>query len=186
MLGSFTARKLPVRWLALLVYGLALAAGSGATTPVAAQGSIRIVALGASNTNGKGVSRSQAYPAHLQALLKQRGVAATVTNAGINGDTTGGMLARLSSAVPSGTKVVILQPGGNDRRRGSEGDRSANIAKIRSQLSARGVTVLMMENSAFAAVPQSERAADGVHFTPRGYAILAQNILPQVLAAIGR
>jgi acyl-CoA thioesterase-1 len=118
--------------------------------------------------------------------LKQRGVAATFTNSGINGDTTGGMLARLSSAVPSGTKVVILQPGGNDRRRGGEGDRSANIAKIRSQLSARAVTVLMMENSAFAAVPQSERAADAVHFTPRGYAILAQNILPQVLAAIGK
>jgi hypothetical protein len=35
-------------------------------------------------------------------------------------------------------------------------------------------------------VPSGERAADGIHFTPRGYAILAQNILPQVLTAIGK
>jgi acyl-CoA thioesterase-1 len=165
---------------------VALAAGLATSGTAVAQGSVRIVALGASNTYGKGVSRAQAYPAQLQGLLKQRGVSAVVVNAGINGDTTGGMLARLSSAVPAGTKVVILQPGGNDRRAGGEGERASNIAKIRSQLSARGVTVVMMENSALAAVPSSERAADGIHFTPRGYAILAQNILPQVLAAVGK
>jgi len=32
-----------------------------------------VVALGASNTFGKGVSRSQAYPAQLEALLRARG-----------------------------------------------------------------------------------------------------------------
>jgi acyl-CoA thioesterase I len=183
----FMARHSSLRLFARLVCGLALVAGIGIAGVTTAQAqSVRIVALGASNTYGKGVSRPQAYPAQLQGLLKQRGVSAVVSNAGINGDTTGGMLARLSSAVPAGTKVVILQPGGNDRRQGSEGNRANNIAKIRSQLSARGVTVVMMENSAFSAVPSSERAADGIHFTPRGYAILAQNILPQVLAAIGR
>jgi acyl-CoA thioesterase-1 len=156
---------------------VAWAAGLATSGTAVAQGSVRIVALGASNTYGKGVSRAQAYPAQLQGLLKQRGVSAVVVNAGINGDTTGGMLARLSSAVPAG---------GNDRRAGGEGERASNIAKIRSQLSARGVTVVMMENSALAAVPSSERAADGIHFTPRGYAILAQNILPQVLAAVGK
>jgi acyl-CoA thioesterase-1 len=34
-----------------------------------------VVALGASNTFGKGVSRSQAYPAQLEALLRARGSA---------------------------------------------------------------------------------------------------------------
>jgi lysophospholipase L1-like esterase len=33
------------------------------------------------------------------------------------------------------------------------------------------------------ALPRSELRADGVHFTPAGYAILAERILPQVLAA---
>jgi len=167
---------------------LALAAGVlgfVAATQVEAQ-SVRIVALGASNTNGKGVERSQAYPAQLQALLKQRGVNAIAINAGINGDTTGGMLARLASAVPPGTRIVILQPGGNDRRRGVGAERSGNIAKIRSQLTARGVRVIMMENSMLQSLPPGERASDGQHFTPRGYAILAQRILPQVLSALGR
>jgi acyl-CoA thioesterase-1 len=163
----------------------ALVVGFGASADAQAQ-SVRIVALGASNTYGKGVARGQDYPAHLQGLLKQKGVNAVVTNAGINGDTTGGMLARLGSAVPAGSQIVILQPGGNDRRQGQEGQRAGNIAKMRSQLAARSVKVVVMENDAFRAVPQSERAADGVHFTPRGYAILAQNILPQVLAAVGK
>src|SRR5262245_51915235 len=73
--------------------------------------SARIVALGASNTAGTGVGKSAAWPARLQALLKARGVNATVLNAGIHGDTTGGMLARLDRAVPPGTRLVILQPG---------------------------------------------------------------------------
>lgn len=186
MLAFLAAKRLSLTIGVALGFAVAMAAGIGTTGTAAAQGSVRIVALGASNTYGKGVSRSQAYPAQLQALLKQRGINAVVANAGINGDTTGGMLARLSTAVPSGTKLVILQPGGNDRRAGSEGGRASNIASIRSQLSARGVTVVMMENNALQAVPASERAADGIHFTPRGYAILAQNVLPQVLAAIGK
>ena len=150
----------PIKLLSLACVVIAAVVGFGAPVDAQAQ-SVRIVALGASNTNGKGVSRSQAYPAHLQALLKQKGVDAVVTNAGIDGDTTGGMLARLGSAVPAGTQVVILQPGGNDKRRGQEGQRAGNIAKIRSQLVARGVKVIVMENDAFRAVPQSERAADG-------------------------
>jgi lysophospholipase L1-like esterase len=32
-------------------------------------------------------------------------------------------------------------------------------------------------------LPRSELRADGIHFTPAGYAILAERILPQVLAA---
>src|SRR3979490_3637662 len=74
-----------------------------------------VVALGASNTFGKGVSRGQAYPAQLEALLRAKGLNARVINAGINGDTTGAMLARLDRVLPKGTRVALLQPGGNDR-----------------------------------------------------------------------
>jgi lysophospholipase L1-like esterase len=89
------------------------------------------VALGASNTEGKGrggtnmgVPREQAYPAQLERLLRTRGINARVMNAGVAGDTTAGMLARLGSAVPNGTSVLILQPGGNDARHGaSSGER---------------------------------------------------------------
>ncbi|HUN10713.1 MAG TPA: esterase, partial [Rhabdaerophilum sp.] len=79
----------------------------------AQQGGNLVVALGASNTAGRGrgrfnggVDRPQAYPAQLEAMLRASGIRASVRNAGIAGDTTGGMLARLDRAVPKGTKVV--------------------------------------------------------------------------------
>jgi len=72
------------------------------------QARVTIVALGASNTEGWGVSAAEAYPAKLQVLLNARGIDAAVINAGIAGDTTGGMLARLERAVPAGTHLVIL------------------------------------------------------------------------------
>src|SRR5829696_9240354 len=92
-------------------------ASFSATHANAASGTI--VALGASNTYGKGVARNQAYPEQLEAILRAKGANVRVVNAGINGDTTEGMLQRLDRTVPNGTSAVILQPGGNDRRKGS-------------------------------------------------------------------
>ena len=107
--------------------------------------SAQVVALGASNTEGHGVSSSESYPAQLQA----RGSSLRVTNAGVSGvygDTTSGMLARLSSAVPEGTKIVILQFGGNDFRQGnSPANRQANIANIQQQLSKRGIRIVQAD-----------------------------------------
>src|SRR5262245_4188817 len=77
---------------------------------------LHIVALGASNTYSKGVSRAESYPAQLEALLKQRGIDAIVDNAGVDGDTTHDMVQRLHTAVPPETQIVILQPGRNDLR----------------------------------------------------------------------
>jgi acyl-CoA thioesterase-1 len=46
-----------------------------------------IVALGDSNTAGFGVSRENAFPARLEAMLRQSGYDVQVANAGISGDT---------------------------------------------------------------------------------------------------
>lgn len=153
---------------------------------------VTIVALGASNTYGKGrgahpggVPQAQAFPAQLQALLKARGIDARVINAGIPGDTTGGMLARLDSAVPSGTRVVILQTGGNDARRGLGAEAAGNTARITGKLQARGIKVIMLDRlSAYA--PASTRDPDGQHFNAQGHAAIAAGLLPQVIAAVGR
>ena len=141
-----------------------------------------IVALGASNTYGKGVARNQAYPAQLEAILRAKGHTVRVINAGINGNTTRQMLARLDGAVAKGASVVILQPGGNDRRKG-EGDTAQNIAEIQSRLSARGVRVVMMENGMFRGLPKQP---DGQHMTPEGYRMLAEAIAGQVEGSLGR
>ncbi len=154
---------------------------------------VSIVALGASNTYGKGrgktpggVEPGRAYPAQLQAMLKAKGIDARVRNAGVPGDTTGGMLARLDSAVPSGTQVVILQPGGNDERRGiGAGQRAANIAEMQRRLQARGVKVIVLERIR-SLTPQASRDPDGQHFDARGHAAVASHLVPQVIAAIGK
>jgi acyl-CoA thioesterase-1 len=150
------------------------------------QARVTIVALGASNTEGWGVSAAEAYPAKLQVLLNARGIDAAVINAGIAGDTTGGMLARLERAVPAGTHLVILQPGTNDERMGLGAQRAGNIERMRKWLSARNTRLIIIENAVLDALPRDQLREDGVHFTPAGYAVLAERILPQVLAALGR
>jgi acyl-CoA thioesterase I len=138
-----------------------------------------VVALGASNTFGKGVSRGQAYPAQLEALLRAKGLNARVINAGINGDTTGGMLARLDRVVPKGTSVVILQPGGNDRRKLAP-DRTS---EIEARLAAMGIKVVMLSNGMLRGKPHQP---DGQHLTPDGYHMLAEELASQVAGALGR
>lgn len=139
----------------------------------AAADAATIVALGASNTYGKGVARAEAYPAQLEKILRARGMSVRVINAGINGDTTEGMLRRVDRAVPNGTSAVILQPGGNDRRKGSP-DRTA---EIQSRLSSRGIRVVLMPNAMLRGLPHQ---TDGQHLTPEGYRLLAEAIASQV------
>ena len=138
-----------------------------------------VVALGASNTYGKGEARNQAYPAQLEAILRAKGMNVQVVNAGINGDTTEGMLGRLDRAVPDGTSAVILQPGGNDRRQG----RPDRTADIQSRLAARKIPVIMLANGMLGGLPHQP---DGVHLTPEGYHMLAEAIASQVSGVIGR
>jgi acyl-CoA thioesterase-1 len=146
---------------------------------VASADAATIVALGASNTYGKGVARNQAFPAQLEAILRAKGSSVRVVNAGINGDTTEGMLQRLDRAVPNGTSVVILQPGGNDGRKNSP-DRSG---EIQNRLSARGIPVILLPNNVFRGLPHQP---DGQHLTPEGYHMIAENLASQVAGAIGR
>ncbi|WP_246667892.1 MULTISPECIES: GDSL-type esterase/lipase family protein [Bradyrhizobium] len=165
------ARQLGV--VGCLVFLAALGLGAGSADAVT------IVALGASNTYGKGVAHNQAYPAQLEAILRAKGLNVRVVNAGINGDTTEGMLQRLDRAVPNGIRAVILQPGGNDRRKDSP-DRTADI---QSRLSTRGIAVIMLPNGMLGGLPHQP---DGVHLTAGGYHLLAEQLASQVAGAIGR
>ncbi len=157
-----------------------------ATAALGQPETLKIVALGASNTAGWGVAASESYPAQLEALLRAKGLAASVSNAGVPGDTTAGMLARLDQEAPPGTHLVILQPGTNDERAGSGVERAGNIAEIGRRLAARGTKLLIIENSMLAELPKSELREDGVHYTPKGYAVLAARVLPLLRDALGK
>jgi acyl-CoA thioesterase I len=150
----------------------------------------QVVALGASNTEGKGrgrtpdgVPRAQAFPAQLQAVLNAQGCRVQVLNAGVAGDTTSGMLQRLPKALGKDTKVLILQPGGNDDRRGEGGSVQGNIAAIQAYAQARGVKVVMLES--LGRIAAAHRLPDGQHFSAQGHAAFAAYLAPQVRAAGG-
>jgi acyl-CoA thioesterase-1 len=177
------SRRTALRNLARLTFLLAAMAIFAAVPGVTSASAATVVALGASNTYGKGVSRQQAYPAQLEALLRARGHQVRVINAGVNGDTTGGMLRRLNRVVPQGTRIVILQPGGNDRRKGMANDRETNISQIHSRLSARGIRMIMLENHMLRGLPHQP---DGMHLTPEGYHMLAERLVSEVSGAIGK
>ena len=79
---------------------------------------LNIVVLGNSLSAGFGLTLEDAFPAKLAAALKAKGVAVSVTNAGVSGDTASGGLGRLDWSVPSGTDAVIVELGANDALRG--------------------------------------------------------------------
>jgi acyl-CoA thioesterase-1 len=148
--------------------------------------SVRIVALGASNTAGFGVGRGAAWPARLERLLKARGIAATVDNAGISGNSSRDLLARLGSAVPTGVQLVILHANGlNDRRKGQLGELAANVAQIKARLAARKIRVLRLPGDLYGLM-RSHTQPDGFHLTSEGHAKLAARVLPEVLTALAR
>jgi acyl-CoA thioesterase I len=73
----------------VIAAGIAVSTGAHART-------LQIVALGDSNTAGFLVGKRNAFPAIIEASLRAAGYDVAVSNQGISGDTTSGMLARLS------------------------------------------------------------------------------------------
>jgi acyl-CoA thioesterase-1 len=105
---------------------------------------VKIVVLGDSLTAGLGLPAEAAFPAKLNEALKRRGIAATVINAGVSGDTATGGLERLDWSVPDGADAVILELGANDMLRGVDPavTRKALDAII-AKLKARNVAILL-------------------------------------------
>jgi acyl-CoA thioesterase-1 len=138
-----------------------------------------VVALGASITAGYGILPSEAYPAQLELLLRARGLDIRVINAGISGDSTDGMLGRISTAVPEGTRLVILQAGDNDKWKGVGAAREQNIERIKSRLSARHIKVWVLIER-FRDFPRH----DGVHLTAEGSRQFAESIVEGVIGRL--
>ena len=146
----------------------------------------QIVAFGASNVAGHNVAAAQAFPAQLRAMLREKGYRVKVLNGGISGDTTTNMLKRVDTDIPEGTAIVILDTCGgyhNDEQQGirrAQGE--SDMAAINARLKERGIKVFPVCG---AEIGKEYRQPDGLHLTPAGYKLLAQQLLPQVTAALG-
>ena len=163
---------------------LALAA---ACCLVGAPAEAQVVAFGASNTAGYGVSASEAYPAQLETMLRARGYSVNVINAGVSGDGTQQMLARIDYAIPAGTRVVILDVGGglwNNWRLGVDRAQGpADIATMKAKLTARHIKIIDLHTNYD--VPTQFLQSDHLHLTPEGHRLDASRLLPSVIDALG-
>jgi acyl-CoA thioesterase-1 len=143
----------------------------------------RVVAVGASNTSGWTVSSEKAYPQVLEQMLRTAGYDVLITNSGRAFDTTAGMLARLDSAVPNRSDLVILQPGANDGRFFVSAERRANnIAAIIRHLRGRQIAVILFDP----AFPDNYYSFDRIHFTPDAHAKIAADLMPKVIKEFER
>jgi acyl-CoA thioesterase I len=125
---------------------MVLAALVGAMAPVRAAGErpVNIVVLGDSLSAGLGLPAEATFPAKLARVLKAKGVAANVVNAGVSGDTASGGLGRLDWSVPQGTDAVILELGANDALRGLDPKLTKSaLDAILTKLAARHIAVLL-------------------------------------------
>jgi acyl-CoA thioesterase I len=105
---------------------------------------VKIVVLGDSLSAGLGLPADAAFPAKLEQVLKAKGVAASVANAGVSGDTASGGLARLDWSVPEGTDAAIVELGANDALRGIDPKiTKAALDKIVNKLKERHISVLL-------------------------------------------
>jgi acyl-CoA thioesterase-1 len=142
-------------WLgmALLVLAGGCAAPSGEppvatpvppTAPAAATADARIVVLGDSLAAGLGLPEDQAFPAVVEARLRDAGFAVTVVNAGVSGDTTAGGLRRLDWILGQQPDLVVVELGGNDALRGQplEGI-EANLREIVRRSRQAGAAVVL-------------------------------------------
>jgi acyl-CoA thioesterase-1 len=131
--------------------------------------SAQIVALGHSMVRGN-VSESEMWPALLEGLLRAKGSQVHVANAGVWGETTDRTLARLPSAVPEGTRIVILadNPANDVRQNMNPAQAMANIAAMKSQLKARGIRVIDATATVISVVRSGGAGPDGRHLSVEG------------------
>ena len=130
------------RWaiIALACFGIV----ATVLTARAAERPVRIVVLGDSLSAGFGLAAQDALPAKLERALKQKGIAVTIENAGVSGDTAAGGLARLDWSVGEGTDAVILELGANDALRGADPKATrAALEAIITRLKGRRIAVLL-------------------------------------------
>lgn len=106
-----------------------------------------VLAFGDSLYAGYGLAPAEAFPAQLEKALRQQGVAATVHNAGVSGDTSAAGLQRLSftlDGLPRKPELAIVGLGGNDMLRGLDPAATrANLLEICRQLRRRGIRVVL-------------------------------------------
>jgi acyl-CoA thioesterase-1 len=106
-----------------------------------------VLAFGDSLYAGYGLGPTQGFAPRLEQALRAAGVAATVQNAGVSGDTTAAGRQRLKFTLDGLQRtpdLALVGLGGNDMLRGIDPkETEANLQAICTELRGRGIEVLM-------------------------------------------
>jgi acyl-CoA thioesterase I len=133
-------RLMAGRWRRVMAAGLALvlSTASGLAAP------LHLLVLGDSLSAGYGLAASEAFPARLEARLRQAGHDVVVVNAGVSGDTASDGLARLDWVAGPDIKAAIVELGANDALRGIDPAVTEKaLDAIITRLEARGIAVML-------------------------------------------
>jgi acyl-CoA thioesterase I len=169
-----------VRFLKISMPALAFA---GATFAMMSFAQAQVVVIGASNSAGKGVSSSEAWPAQLQSMLAAKGSSTQITSAAVSGQTTAGALSSLSSVLPAGTKIVLMAQGTqNDLKKGvSHEDAMANKTEMNKLLKERGIRVINVLPIIHAVLRQPGMIQDDhIHMTAEGHRKVAAQLAASI------
>src|SRR6202050_2556975 len=153
--SRFNSRRMTVGavWRLAVLVPVMLCLSCCASRSLAAAGDrpVKIVVLGDSIAAGFGLLFSPAFPERLEQVLRQKGYAVTVVNAGVSGDTVADGLHRLDKSVPEGTDALIIELGGNDAERGIDPNVTrAGLAAILQRMKERHIQVLLTGMRGFA------------------------------------
>lgn len=102
----------------------------------------RIVVLG--DSLAVSPSLEESFPAELRARIERLGLRWTVTNAGVNGDTTAGGMRRLEPLLAADVGVLVLELGANDGLRGIDPSAiETNLSAMIAAAQRRAIRVLL-------------------------------------------
>jgi acyl-CoA thioesterase I len=107
---------------------------------------VKLICLGDSLTSGQGLPVSQSFPAVLERELNRDPASprVQVTNSGVAGETSGGLLERLNWALAEPYQVAVVATGGNDILRGLDPAGTArHLDAILAKLKSRGLVVVL-------------------------------------------
>lgn len=148
------------RFLALASIGVAATIGMTGCSSEPQQAALpagsTVVALGDSLTYGYGASQETSYPTVLADLTKW-----TVINAGVNGDTSADVLARVEDIVKQTPDLVLLGVGGNDVLQRIPPDTTrANINATMDRLKSANIDVVLIAEPYFSTSALFGKASD--------------------------
>jgi acyl-CoA thioesterase-1 len=123
---------------------------NGATGAATGGAKLPLVFVGTSITAGLGLEPDSAYPMLIQRKIDSAGLPFEVTNAGVSGETSAGLLERLDWLLRGDFRVLVVETGANDGLRGISpaivrANLSATLDRIKAKRPDAKVVLVQME-----------------------------------------